>query len=147
MGQEIDVKLVYNIEIMSNKKRNFYKKIFFLGAVWNFIIATIAIVFLKESPNFLFINPPTGEFFFTGFYIMFFCNVFFAGISYYKFSRDFKDFEFLIKGPARGKILLFIIGSILLIINRGTILLFLLTLGDLIWAVFFLSFKPGRKGD
>lgn len=131
--------------IINKKRVNFYKKVFLLAALWNIIIALLAIVFYNFSPNFLFINPPTGEFFFTSFYILFFLDVFYAGIKYYKFSKDLRNFKFLIMGGMIGKFLLFFLGLILLFLNYATLLLFFLVLGDLIWAILFLSFRLLRK--
>lgn len=127
--------------MLAKKKIKFYKKIFFFAALWNFLIAIPAIIFFRISPNLLFINPPIGEFYFTSLYIIFFANVLQAGIKYYKFSRTLKDFKYLIEGGMRGKVFLFIIGLILTIINRATGFLFLLVLGDLIWAVIFFRFR------
>jgi hypothetical protein len=116
---------------------SYYKKLFFIGALWNFGAAFI--FYFLHGPLFSFLGmQPVGDAMFVQLFSM---AVLLFGVGYYWVSRDLNRNHGILKLGIAGKVIVFTILTYHLLFH-GCIhwLLALAGVVDLIFAVLFIKF-------
>ena len=125
-------------------KINYYKYMFVIAALWNWVIAVIMILLTIVSPSstkdFGMKVPPTWFFFH-----MLYFFVFLFGLFFYVTSRDMEKYHKLASIFVLEKVGVFIIALIYYMMghfNEGGLLI---AIGDLIFGILFLEFLVNFK--
>jgi len=123
----------------------FYKRMFFVGALWNYSFA-IPGIFLPSFMLLLTYGPEMdqslllGNYYAYWMYIFWFLAVAVFGIGYYIVSRDIEKNHGVVWLGIIGKLIFFIYLAASYFIGKATILALLAGTGDFIFTIFFISF-------
>ncbi len=136
---------------MKKVSENAFKKMFFIGALWNIIAGSGAFISLEQNIKLLF-GAEYIQLFFDNhvalsIYRLFWILVILFGIGYYFVSRDLEKNRGIVWMGAIGKVAVFITWSYDYFIGKATILAFLGSTGDLIFAILFILFLWQTKNS
>ena len=124
------------------KKESYYKKLFLIGAIWNFT-AGLQFFFLHRQIFSILGIPPVQDALYIEFFAM---SVLLFGLGYYWVSKDLTQNHDIVKLGIIGKILVFATTIFHYIFHDCThIVLVLGGVGDLIFAVFFIKFLKDKN--
>lgn len=117
----------------------YYIKLFLFGAIWNFVICLsllLAIALQLEVWDLFGLDKPNSMVWLQGFLIFVGC----FGIGYFAVSKNLKDNHAAILLGIVAKMAVFFLMLYYLIIKEVGVMVFLLGVGDLIWALLFIEF-------
>lgn len=118
-------------------KQSFIKPLFYISAVFNWVVA--ASMFLRPQFSYeLFLHGPLPETF--AFLYLFAALVFLFGIGYFWAAREFDENRPIVRLGAWGKLFMFLVAFILVVIlNEAKPLLMLTGICDLVFTVLFFA--------
>ena len=120
-------------------KRDYYKYLFIIGALWNWVAAGPFIIIVLTNPNMLLAFglavPPSLIW-----VQLFLACVFYFGIGYFLVGRDIENNHGIVLIGALAKIVVFIAFVYYFTVGDLPLFLVLLGTGDLIFAILFLEF-------
>ena len=118
---------------------NYYKKMLIFGALWNFIVSSsllLAIALDLQVWDQFGVTKPPSLVWLQGYLMFVFCY----GIGYYIVSRNLAENHAAILIGIIAKLTVFIEMLYYLIVGDIGIAVFLIGIGDLIWAILFIEF-------
>jgi hypothetical protein len=120
-------------------KRDYYKYLFIIGALWNWVASFPFIVIVLTNPNMLLAFglavPPSLIW-----SQLFLASVFLLGIGYFLVGKDIDSNHAVVLIGALDKILVFFVFVYYFTVGDVPLFLVLLGTGDLIFAILFLEF-------
>lgn len=121
---------------------------FFVAALWNFAAALPGLVAYEWQFKLLFGEEAyTGDFHQALLFRSFALSVLLFGIGYYLVSRDVTQNRAIVWLGAVGKILVFALLTMAFFTDQATMLAWIVSIGDLLWALAFLWFLYRSKGE
>ena len=122
-----------------NDKR--FSRMFFWAAVWNFVAGAPALLFYERQFKLVFGEAAyTGDFHQALLFRSFALSVLVFGIGYWAVSRDITQNRVIVWLGAAGKILVFAFFTDALLRGHATMAGWVVSIGDLLWAVGFFWF-------
>ena len=125
--------------------KNFYRLMFFVGALWNFSFAIPGLFFPEFSIKLTFGTEMDqslllGNYYAHSMYLFWWGAVLIFGIGYYLISRDINKNRGMVWIGVIGKLCFFFFLTCSYLIGKSTILSFLGGTGDFIFTILFLNF-------
>lgn len=122
-----------------NDKR--FPRMFFVAALWNFAAGGPALLFYEWEFRVLFGEAAyTGDFHQALLFRSFALSVLLFGFGYYAVSTDIRQNRAIVWLGAAGKILFFAFLTAALVRGHATLVAWLVSIGDLLWAAAFVWF-------
>ena len=122
-----------------------YKRLFFVAALWNLILGFIFLVFFSQLMTLFGMPIPPREL--TVFHQMAILLAMVYGIGYYMVSRKLYSHNGIVILGTIGKIIVFFLFLFHMLFSGLHLVVFLIGLGDLIFALLFIRFLTfSRKG-
>ena len=118
------------------EKENYYRNLFFIGAIWNWMVAIVSTFFYHPMFRLLGMDDPV----YPGILYTFFGVVFVFGIGYYWISRDLENNDNIVKMGILGKTWVFAVALYYAIVGDFHWLLVLPGTVDLVFAGLFIEF-------
>ena len=129
-----------------NDKR--FATMFFAAALWNLAAGAPALVFYEQQFKFVFGEGAyTGDFHQALLFRSFALSVLIFGVGYYTVSRDISQNRVIVWLGAVGKILVFAIFTDAFLRGHATMTGWVVSIGDLLWAVGFFWFLYKTRAD
>ena len=125
--------------------RNFYRLVFFFGALWNFSFAIPGLLFPEFSMKLTFGSAMDqslllGNYYAYSMYLFWWGSVLVFGIGYYFVSLDISKNRGIVWMAVIGKLCFFFFFTYSYLTCKSTILSFLGGMGDFIFTILFLNF-------
>jgi hypothetical protein len=128
-----------------NEKR--FTGMFFAAALWNFAAGAPGLVFYEQQFKLIFGEGAyTGDFHQALLFRSFALSVLIFGIGYYAVSRDVTQNRVIVWLGAAGKILVFAFFTDALLRGHATMIGWIVSVGDLLWAAGFFWFLYRTRG-
>ncbi len=132
--------------------RNFYRLMFFWGAIWNFSFAIPGLLFPEFSIKLTFGTDMDqtlllGNYYAHSMYLFWWGVVLIFGIGYYFVSRDISKNRGIVWMGVIGKLCFFFFLTYSYLTAKSTILSFLGGMGDLIFTILFLNFLRQTRNE
>lgn len=126
---------------MKEINENFYKKLFFLGSLWNLSIGITGIFFYEFCVTMFFGKEAIAyNLLSVLFFKLMMTAIVMFGIGYYLVSRELTLNRGIVWLGLVSKLILFTVFAYYFIVGQATLFAFLTLCGDFTWSIFFIRF-------
>jgi hypothetical protein len=122
-----------------------YKRLFFIAALWNLVLGFMFLVFFSQLMNLFGMPTPPREL--TAFHQMGILLAMVYGIGYYMVSRELYSHNGIVIMGIIGKVMVFFLFLYHMIFSGLHFLVFLVGIGDLIFALLFIKFLAFSRSE